>query len=1477
MNAVIAPVSSTNTSTQSSAAHAHTLYEAAKYVEKTPEGWFAANEFAKYSAANYKNSNSQSYAASLLVQKHWDQWKLSTPGVKLSDPSTWKGLHADAQKALAVLFQGPNAAFALQHLANAKSKEEVGKYNKAIQDKLTGNNTSAPAPHAGNSGKPIVVAAPPDGVTDETYRNQSIAYVKASDEYKQAEAMYAKAGYNKNSPNYSEYKIVNYAARLLMERNFNTYKLGGPDVMMQYATKRAGVTDEGKMVLAAAFEGGPGYKGDLKDTAEHDKTNPGGRVLLKHIVAVNADTKKEPNPPALTAPAPAAPAAPTHEERLAGAKQFVELNDMGHLDGMNLTGLTKDEKLRMAAAKALQSEWNDLGIPPEGITYDKDTMSSNYPGADLRLKVLLEGQIPGGEEALFKIAGPDRILSKEELDNYIDPIAPANDANALDAAKKLLAQQFPGIDPNSSPEEYRNAVAALVGEKVSLPPDGVTNDPVTWRQATPEQRAALRVLFNSAPDSFAAIDTNSNGSVTNQEIHAFNVTNKIAKEAASETAREAQLDSKYGAMDETGTGRELADSWKYFTADPNEQKTLARPYVATQLVYDNWDRWGLHDKVQLDDPATWGNMDPNLSPEEKKVAIAALTYIKETGLYDAFDGAVNADNFVTRKDLQVFLEKASNDLDQASRSAGKKWDAPYEQNDRLIYDEDTSQATQDNYVSSTTKHDPGNLSLQMRKQALILRANHTLVAGVRVDGKGRENINQQKLDIIAGNTDLSRSLTGAARFFSEPALVAQLDSAGDNGNNLSVPDGEVSAKNLDYWTNNYIPKDSGEIMKMLPGIAMRSGTKGVDISKVGPDFFNRVIINDPRPPHNRLDDHPAAVKAAVLFDLLDKKALLEGRADLWHEGKAGENKLYPDIESVKAELNNRIAELSGDKATMEYIAANRQSAITSYVAANPALKNSIKSYIETTYNTGASLNAALNTPANGKDGPPVSTADGLRLFTTETATLDASGAGVVDATKALDASGRRNEVEAAYRNDIVNAVPLKKQIAEINNNASLSAEDKTKLQEQAVAKYTSDTAAYASVLGREFIEKDAKQIHNNGVRGSLDSISADDFAGALMKPDGKTVDPKKLDALRKTNPDLFLTPEGKPLRDDQVVKLIQGIVNLMRNGDKFLDAVNKTNKGIAEENARENLANTKQNLENPAKNVERAKWNELYAGKVVKGIVVPKLPPLPVNLPTNLPTDTPKKLNVGESYQKGYMHGAAVALGGMALAFKTMNSLGKPLTDSDKAMYVTDAVGQLTTGIDGYAKNAKFHNEKLVKDLDTKWKNAADNSPEKAALKAKLDRAKNISSGYDKFGGGAKVLGGLASGVGGIFSILDGVKMLNSNPTGGALSITSGALALVSMIAGIGEGAAAFSSTAAAGLASGMFGILGAATGALAVIVGVGVIVFQIVTDTIEKEDRGAAQDRYHKTVGELASKYDISGHQYAYFWQPDGSVERWG
>jgi len=264
------------------------------------------------------------------------------------------------------------------------------------------------------------------------------------------------------------------------------------------------------------------------------------------------------------------------------------------------------------------------------------------------------------------------------------------------------------------------------------------------------------------------------------------------------------------------------------------EKELNRPMAAAQMVLDG---------------------GPNA--QRAQAYIDANPALKNA--IDAGKHGDNPDGKVTKDDYKGFISRMNKAQDAA--------------------DKDIS-----DYLKKNPNADEG--SLQMVAEAVMLRANGPIlrVAGLK-NGKAGKDMSADDLNnLVKQNPGLSGSLRQAARSFSSPGLLAELDQGGVTGKKLAGqgPDSRFSNKNIDNWIKKQAPTNGGDFAQLINQAALVNATANVDTRHLNKDVFDHP------------DKYSGAEKTAVMV------------------------KLQQTLKTVQA-LNEKIDQLQKDPAVNTYL------------------------------------------------------------------------------------------------------------------------------------------------------------------------------------------------------------------------------------------------------------------------------------------------------------------------------------------------------------------------------------------------------------------------------------------------------------------------------------------------------------------------------------------------------------------------------
>ncbi|WP_088346343.1 MULTISPECIES: type III effector HrpK domain-containing protein [Rhodomicrobium] len=548
--------------------------------------------------------------------------------------------------------------------------------------------------------------------------------------------------------------------------------------------------------------------------------------------------------------------------------------------------------------------------------------------------------------------------------------------------------------------------------------------------------------------------------------------------------------------------------WDDLTAGMSEEDKARlkavwnRPLAAAQMLSENWEAWGMNKGRNFGDLS-------GLPPE----AQAALKFITDNhSLINALDvgGGDTQDNTITHAEVDAFIEKYKADI----KTAGAAYKAYVEKNGNA-----------------------GDLSKSLARDAALVAANRVII------GEGHTYLNSQQLSAFAdANPGLSEDVRNAARLWSNPGMLRQLDMAGDNPA-TSKNDGTFGVENVKQWLGNYAPKSDAEFINLLNGAATLSMVDGVDTSKLGPDVFAH--------PEN----YDGKTKAAVMMQLLSAVGTLEAgvKSELWNP-YGSDNGINPNKDKVKADLLAKIELLANDKDVQTYLADGRAQALQSLVNADPNLKSQIANYYDGKFAEGGGLNDIL--AMKDDKGNPISLSQGVQTFAMQGQILHMAlgREGKPDLAGIVGRSGHEGEIRQYYLDNIVSGKSLKDAIAGGTG------------VETALSNFSADVAAFNMVLDPQLVADNAGKLETNLVDIVSDEIfgtsTQEEFLAAFGDGNGNLDETKlraALDEAQRDNPQMFTDASGTRISTDAIVGAFRGVWDDVRQGAKLTDALAKLN------------------------------------------------------------------------------------------------------------------------------------------------------------------------------------------------------------------------------------------------------------------------------------------------------------------------------
>ncbi|MGF1276540.1 type III effector HrpK domain-containing protein [Acetobacter pasteurianus] len=608
-----------------------------------------------------------------------------------------------------------------------------------------------------------------------------------------------------------------------------------------------------------------------------------------------------------------------------------------------------------------------------------------------------------------------------------------------------------------------------------------------------------------------------------------NATNKVTDSVSDQDADDYVDSSKYA---------EDYSKWEQLTeglSDSGDQgKALGRSYAAVHLLSDNWKKWGLDkDKINFNDPSTWSKLPPDAQKALKVISRSSslISALENTGAKDKKSSGI-----VTLSQVKDFIKKSNGDQKAALSS-----------------------------ITSYEKKNPdaGGMSLTLVRQAALVMANQTLIAGAgsqmqagatdqRQDNFG---LHKDNLSAVASDNGLGSALQDAANIVEQNAIFSNLDIAG-NGPGGTGADGAVGRSNIADWIKSDAPTSNASFLSYMSENAIKQSLPDIDSKSIGSDVFEN--------PQN----YSGATKAAVLEQLENDESVMEsGKAQgLWSGSMAKSKHLSSSYDNELSDLKSKISQLASDTDVQNFQKTAQSSGLQSLADSDPTLKAQIGQYYTNTELTGDSLSSALS--AENSQGDQVSVGSGIQTFVSQAHTVDGllgkSGSDATDLTNILDKSGDKDEVEQAYNNDIVDGSSLTQALQTVSGDGESA---------QVISNYQDENTALSSVLGDDYTQGHSGQIQTN-IDDAVQNEQNDtaDLASLLTTfcdANGNASDSKinaYVATVQSQNPQAFDAATA-----GSVVKEIKKIVDLVRSGYKINDAIQKIEKASSGEKSSPSL------------------------------------------------------------------------------------------------------------------------------------------------------------------------------------------------------------------------------------------------------------------------------------------------------------------
>jgi len=573
--------------------------------------------------------------------------------------------------------------------------------------------------------------------------------------------------------------------------------------------------------------------------------------------------------------------------------------------------------------------------------------------------------------------------------------------------------------------------------------------------------------------------------------------------------------SKYGAG---------ASDWDKIVGNTSgkptqEEKDLDRPRATSKMLEDNWDNWGLHDRK-----VDFANPPSDLPPD----AQACLKYLAGSpSAMAALDcgGLGKTDGVITRNDVKSFISQSNKDLSAATKSYDK-------------------------FLSKNPN--ATDLAKQNAKSAALVMANISLVssAGPQMQGDNRRasvgDLNVSNLQAIKDDAGLSKSLTGAAGYWSSPGMLRTLDMGGMLPATAKA-DGIAQQKNIAAWLENQAPSDDHGVLMLLSNASIRNSVADVD-----PSTLSKDVLEHP-------EKYDGKTKAAVLLEITDARTRLAmsdkvGDGDLYAGLEADVNyHLNPTKAKLTAQLDAAIGQLSSDTDVKTFLSVNQGAGIAAIINSDPAMKVELQHYQDKQINSGNIINTSL--AHKGADGQPLAMADALGLAATDATLTDLAlgGDGKIDLAAMADKSGKAPEIEQYFREHILNGKDLQDGLAKENADPLA-----------VVQKFATDAAILTEFLGNRITAQDTSAVQQ-WVTETLsetlvDGANDDVLKNAFGDENGNFDEAKTKDIIDKAmaaDPEMFKDSTGAQITGEDVVTLIRSLWDVNRQGEKISDALPK--------------------------------------------------------------------------------------------------------------------------------------------------------------------------------------------------------------------------------------------------------------------------------------------------------------------------------
>jgi hypothetical protein len=460
--------------------------------------------------------------------------------------------------------------------------------------------------------------------------------------------------------------------------------------------------------------------------------------------------------------------------------------------------------------------------------------------------------------------------------------------------------------------------------------------------------------------------------------------------------------------------------------------------------------------------------------------------------------------------------------------------------------------------------------------------------------------------------------------------------------------------------------------------------------------------------------------------------------------------INPNKAKITAQLDGAIDKLSADPDVQTFLTQNQGPGMRDIVNADPTLKIALQHYQDREITSGNVLNASLE--RKDADGNPVSLTDAMYLAATDASLTDVAlgGSGEVDLKTIADNSGKSDQIEQYFRDNILTGKGLNDAIAkdrELNgDNANPTA---------VIARFSNDATLFKGYLGDKVSADDAdvtQQIIAQKISETLVDGANDDVMKQIFGDANGNFDEAKakevIDKAMADNPDMFKDASGQTIAAADVASMIRSSWDLERQGQKMSDALPKAIDGF--------------------------------------------------------------KADASDAYKQGLLHIGSSLLAGSVLAVRSTTGGNSPAENAQRVSAGMQFAGVMMEGGTKYAKEAGYGKEwkpvpgSNVSLREGKGPFTADQIKTMGNLGKILGGAGSFIGGVfgiisgvsaafsgDKLNAGLSLTGGILSAGAAVASIIEGAAGLFGSSTAGLFSSLAGATAGILGWAAAGVGIAA--------------------------------------------------------------------------------------